>query len=176
LAAKSPAFGGFPVIGRLIRRLLRTKPARPPVPEGALAKGIPGPWAARYFSITTSEDESRPVRDWDDVEGAFAYFDDGDPAFVILQWAEDEYVQVGGTLDELTVETRRSTLWGYVHEVLRPAGRVASTQESRVECVGGYIRIREGEAMTREEAKGVFLHSFEHAEIPDGFAARRKHI
>ncbi len=83
---------------------------------------------------------------------------------------------MGGTLDELAVETRRSTLWGYVYEVLRPAGRAASTQESRVQCVGGHIRIREGEAMTREEAKGVFLHSFEHAEIPDGFAARRKHI
>lgn len=159
---------------RLLRHLLGIGPERPPIPARAAARGIVGPWAARYFSITTSDDPTRAVRDWDDVERALAYLDEGGPAFVILGWEDEEYIQAGGTLDQLTVEVRRARLFGHVHCTLGVASRGDPGREVRVPCVAGYITVREDEVLTREEARGIFLHYFENAATPAEFKLRRR--
>lgn len=84
----------------------------------------------------------------------------------------DEYIQVGGHADRMTVELREKTDYGYV---LSTIGRSGASEEERTEVINigeNSIKVCPAEVLTAADAIPIFEHYFDHHSLPAGWHKR----
>jgi hypothetical protein len=107
---------------------------------------------------------------WPEIELALEWLNPDGPSFFVLENTTEDYVQLLGAKDQLTVEFRHWTPDGFLHGVL---GRgQGSTEEVRVPSTGGGVTVFADEALNLDDARRIFGHFYETGRIPDGYAVR----